>query len=609
MAVVAGGHSTNLFYSTGRGDGPLSRLLLEGALSPVFQPIVSMADGAIHAHEALIRGPLGMPLHSPDALLAAAAREGLLLDFEIACVVASLKRWAELKQPGRLFVNLSASALLQTVRTRSSESMFKAVRELGIEPRMLVIEITEHEHISDIHALAEVAQQVHAAGVMLALDDFGDGRSSLRLWSELQPDLVKIDKYFTQGLSSHAKKLQTVRALMQIAEVFGTTLVAEGIETADDLRVVRDLGIGLGQGYFLGRPAPAPRVQVEPEARVVLHDRRIAVMPTMRTASASGRLKEVLTLRAPTVSPHTDHDQIATLFNAHPALHAVAIVTDDRPLGLVDRRDFMERYAKRYFKELYGKKPCTTFANMSPRLIEREHDIEELVGILTSQDQRYLKEGFIVTDNGRYVGLGTGDQLVRAVTESRIEAARHANPLTFLPGNIPITEHIERLLGSGGEFVACYGDLNDFKPFNDHYGYWRGDEMIRLMARLTLDHCDTQRDFVGHVGGDDFIMLFQSDDWELRCERLVVDFNAQAISLYDDAGRAAGGIDAEDRHGVLRFFAFTSLSIGAVRVRRGQFRTAEEVASAAASAKHHAKQSKAALVVRPGDSIFAGLSD
>ena len=597
----------NLAYATGSGAGPLSRLLREGALSPVFQPIVSMVDGTIHAYEALIRGPLGMPLHSPDALLAAAAKEGLLLDFEIACVVVALKRWAALNQPGRLFVNLSASALLQTVRARSTESLFKAVRELGMQPRMLVIEITEHEHVSDIQALADVAQQIHAAGVTLALDDFGDGRSSLRLWSELQPDIVKIDKYFTHGLSSHAKKLQTLRALMQIAEVFGTTLVAEGIETADDLRVVRDLGVGLGQGYFLGRPAPVPCLHVDADAMAVLTDRRIAVMPTMRTASVSGRLKEVLTIRAPTVTPQTSHDELSALFDAQPELHAVAIVTDNRPVGLVDRREFMERYAKRYFKELYGNKPCVTFANMSPRMIEREHDNEELVGILTSQDQRYLKEGFIVTDNGRYVGLGTGDQLVRTVTESRIEAARHANPLTFLPGNIPITEHIERLLGSGGEFVACYGDLNNFKPFNDHYGYWRGDEMIRLMARLTLNHCDTQRDFVGHVGGDDFIMLFQSHDWEVRCERLVADFNAQAVGLYDEAGRAAGGIDAEDRHGVMRFFPFTSLSIGAVRIRQGQFRTAEEVASAAAGAKHHAKVAQVALVVRQADSVFGAL--
>lgn len=357
-------------------------------------------------------------------------------------------------------MNLSASALLQMIRDRTAEALLQSVRDLGLQPRMPVVEITEHEHVSDIQALSEAVQQVHAAGVMLALDDFGDGRSSLRLWSELQPDIVKIDKYFTADLSRHAKKLQTLRALMHIAEVFGSTLVAEGIETADDLRVVRDLGIGLGQGYFMGRPLPMPRVEIEPEAASVLRDQRVSVMPTMRTASVSGRLREIQTISAPSATSRTTHDELMRLFEASPGLHAVAIVDDAVPLGLIDRRQFMERYSRRYFKELYGSKPCVTFANLSPRLIEREHDFEDLVGILTSQDQRYQTEGFIVTDNGRYVGLGTGDQLVRTVTESRIEAARHANPLTFLPGNIPITEHIERLLASGGEFVACYGDLS-----------------------------------------------------------------------------------------------------------------------------------------------------
>ena len=597
-----------LDYETGDGSGPLSRLLKDGSLWPVFQPIVSMHDGTLYAHEALIRGPQGMPLHTPDALLAAARKEGLLLAFEIACVAAALQQWSALRQPGRLFVNLSASALLQMMRGRSGDALAQSIRKLGLQPRMLVIEITEHEHVTDIQALGEVVQQVHAAGVMLALDDFGDGRSSLRLWSELQPDIVKIDKYFTADLSRQAKKLQTLRALMQIAEVFGTSLVAEGIETADDLRVVRDLGISLGQGYFLGRPMAQPREHIETQAAQVLSNPRVAVMPAMRTASVSGRLAEVQTICAPTVTSQTPHDDLARLFEVHPALHAAAIVDDGVPVGLIDRRQFMERYAKRYFKELYGTKTCVTFANLSPRLIERDHDIEQLVGILTSQDQRYLTEGYIVTDNGRYVGLGTGDQLVRMVTESRIEAARHANPLTFLPGNIPITEHIERLLASGGEFVACYADLNNFKPFNDHYGYWRGDEMIRLMAKCSVAHCDAQRDFVGHVGGDDFILLFQSDDWEQRCERLIEAFDTHAESLYDDAGRAAGGIEAEDRHGVRRFFPFTSLSIGSVRVRGGQFRSAELVANAAAAAKHSAKLANVGLFVRQGESSFAVLT-
>jgi EAL domain-containing protein (putative c-di-GMP-specific phosphodiesterase class I) len=200
-----------------------------------------------------------MPLQSPDALLKAAKKEYLLLDFEIACISSALRQWSTLKEPGRLFLNLSASALLGMFQSRSMESLLESLKKFEIQPRMLVIEITEHEHVSDIGQLGTVVQQIHAMGAMLALDDFGDGRSSLRLWSELQPDIVKIDKYFTADLSRHAKKVQTLRALMQIAEVFGTVLVAEGIETDDDLRVVRDLGIGLGQGYFMGRPNPMPR--------------------------------------------------------------------------------------------------------------------------------------------------------------------------------------------------------------------------------------------------------------------------------------------------------------------------------------------------------------
>jgi diguanylate cyclase (GGDEF)-like protein len=185
--------------------------------------------------------------------------------------------------------------------------------------------------------------------------------------------------------------------------------------------------------------------------------------------------------------------------------------------------------------------------------------------------------------------MGTGERLVRAVTELRIEAARHANPLTFLPGNIPLTLHIGRLLQGGAPFVACYADLNHFKPFNDHYGYWRGDEMICLLARTLVAHADARCDFVGHVGGDDFVLLFQSEDWHERTEQAVADFNREAVHLFDDEARARGGIEAEDRHGVMRFFPLTTLSVGALRVRPGDFQRPEQVASAAAGAKHQAK--------------------
>jgi diguanylate cyclase (GGDEF)-like protein len=145
------------------------------------------------------------------------------------------------------------------------------------------------------------------------------------------------------------------------------------------------------------------------------------------------------------------------------------------------------------------------------------------------------------------------------------------------------------LLRRDASFVACYADLNHFKPFNDHYGYWRGDEMIRLMARIAQEHCDKRKDFLGHIGGDDFVILFQSSDWQARCTRMVEEFATAAAQLFEAHDRDRGGIYAEDRFGVQRFFPCTTVSIGVVCVEPGVYRRAEDVANAAAVAKGRAK--------------------
>jgi diguanylate cyclase (GGDEF)-like protein len=576
--------------------GPLKKVLQGGTLYPVFQPIVNLSDASIYAHEALIRGPSGTALHTPDALLRAAADEGLRYEFESACVAAALRHWGVLRSGGRLFVNISANALINVFDTRGREGLLRWILDLRVMPRTLVLEITEHERVDDMDRLAVVVQEIRSAGVSLALDDFGDGHSSLRLWSQLKPDIVKIDKYFTRNISGHGDKLKTLQALQQIATIFGSSLVAEGIETADDLRVLRDLGIEYGQGYFLGHPDRKPLKYLGVEPQRVLSERQVAVFPEMGRLSQGGHLRSLSLLRAPTVTPDTHNDTLAALFLDNAELHAVALLEGERPVGIINRAAFMNEYSKLYYREVWGRKPCVVHANTEPRLIEREHSVDDLVGILTSQDQRYLSDGFIATENGRYVGLGTGDQLVRSVTETRIEAARHANPLTFLPGNIPISQHIERLLKKRVLFVACYADMNNFKPFNDYYGYWRGDEMIRLLARIAMEQCDSQRDFLGHVGGDDFVLLFQSPDWKTRCERLVSEFAERALAMFDAQAQERGGIEAEDRHGVKRFFPCTTVSVGAVALDGSNYSRAEEVANLAASAKHAAKLAGAGLL-------------
>ncbi len=568
-----------------------------GALRAHYQPIVQLKDGRVVAHESLIRLPANSALRTPDDFFRSARTEDITVRAEQACLDEGIRSWAIHKSDTRLFLNLSAFAIIEMVDRLTVTGVMRALHAASIAPAALVIEITEHERVTDLPRLVAIAAELRAAGLRFALDDFGDGRSSLRLWAELRPEIVKIDKYFIHDVATEPVKVQTLRGLTRFAETFGTILVAEGIETESELRVVRDLGIELGQGWFLGKPQPVPAMNVLRPAGETIISAEIAVLPEITRAAGADFTVERLALEVQPLHPQMTVDEVAKRMAAEPSLRAVALVDDGRPVGLINRQSFIDSYAKPYFKELYGRKPCVTFAHTTPLILDKHTGLDGMTAVLTSSDQRYLTEGFIITEGGRYLGLGTGEQLVRLVTEVRIEAARHANPLTFLPGNIPISEHIDRLLAAGGEFVACYADLNDFKPYNDLYGYWRGDEMIRLVARTLVSHCDPRRDFVGHVGGDDFVVLFQSDDWLERCERVLASFNANALSLFDQDALARGGIEAEDRHGVTRFFKCTTLSIGAVPIRPGRFTRAEQVASAAAAAKHKAKASHSGLDV------------
>lgn len=583
----------------GIGSGRIAELMAARALQPNFQPIVQLHDGSLYGHEALIRTPPGCPWRTPDELFAAAREQQLSIELEIECVRQSLLAWARLGSPGPLFLNLSAAALVTALAQRDLELIMSLSRGSVLATGGVVIELTEHEHVADVDALAAAVGRLRRHRVRVALDDFGDGRSSLRLWSEIKPEIVKIDKYFTRDLSNHPEKLQTLRALRQISDTLGSALVAEGIESAVDLHLVRDLGIPLGQGWVFGRPQPRPCDEVPLDVLKVIHSRDVAVFPERRRQTQQRANAWTLLNEAPAVTAGTTNQELYGRFSQDESLQALAIVDDDgRPLGLVGRQRFVDRYAKPFFRELYGRHPCTQFANLSPRLVDIRASIDDLTSVLTSDDQRYLSEGFIIVEQGRYRGLGRGEDLVRAVTESRIEAARHANPLTLLPGNIPLTQHIQRLLTAGREFVACYSDLNHFKPFNDQYGYWRGDEMIQLAARCVVAHADARRDFVGHVGGDDFVVLFQSDDWDRRSQAIVDDFNREALALYDAEARAAGGVMAEDRYGMQRFHPLTTMSIGAVRVPAGNGTgRPEDVANAAARAKRQAKAGDAGLYV------------
>jgi diguanylate cyclase (GGDEF)-like protein len=574
----------------------LRAILAARELAYLFQPIVDLSRRATLGFEALMRGPAGSPLHTPDALLAVARAAGQLQELELTGCSIAVERFARLGLPGKLFVNASASVVERIARDLGG-ALLRTMVDVGFAPSRLIIELTEHERVEDIASLAEAVTALRGLGIHLALDDFGDGRSSLRLWAQIQPEIVKVDKFFIHACHRDCRKVEVLRSIQQLAKAFGTPLVAEGVEEAAELEILRDLGFAHAQGYFLGRPQADPPWAPAPAALQVLACTKVAVLPSTPAQAEPDDRVERLLVGAPTICPEVSNETLARLFARNGTLHAVAVVDRDVPVGLVNRRHFLDKYAQPFHPELYGRRSCTLFMNPNPLRIERSLPISGLATILTGEDQSYLQDGFIITDQGRYAGLATGESLVRAVTEQRVEAARHANPLTFLPGNIPLTEHIRRLLANATHFAAAYFDLNNFKPYNDLYGYWRGDQMIKLAASVILRHCEPRHDFVGHVGGDDFVVLFQSGDWQSRCEAIVDAFNREARQLFDEAELRRNGMEGEDRRGVRTFFPLTTIAVGVVPVEPGRCRSAEDIASAAAAAKKRAKEQGAGLYV------------
>src|SRR3569832_657202 len=209
---------------------------------------------------------------------------------------------------------------------------------------------------------------------------------------------------------------------------------------------------------------------------------------------------------------------------------------------------------------------------------------------MVEAERHHLSNGFIITDQGRYIGMGSGQDLMRVLTQMQINAARYANPLTLLPGNVPINEHIERLLQSGIAFSACYADLDHFKPFNDVYGYRSGDDVIQMTAHVLIRHCDFNRDFIGHIGGDDFIILNQCEDWAARCQAILDSFKLAVSSYYCEADLQRVVYISEDRSCNLIFHPFVSLSIGAVHAAPVMLESHHQIAAAVAEAKKEAKK-------------------
>ncbi|AYC32221.1 GGDEF domain-containing protein [Pseudomonas cavernae] len=560
----------------------LGLILAHGDLHSLFQPIVSLSERRILGYEALTRDPSNSPLHSPINLFGVARHAGRLSELELACRKSACRRFSEQQLDGKLFLNVSPESLLEP--SHQPGRTLQLLQNFGIAPSRVVIELTEQSPTEDFALLDTALHHYRAMGFSIALDDLGAGYSSLRLWSELRPDYVKIDRHFIDGIHQDAVKREFVDSILKMAKASRAQVIAEGIELPEELAVLAEMGVDLVQGYLLSRPLEQP----VREARSLLPKLQATSVPL----SEEGSDLSALLNEQPAVAQDQPIAEVLEAFRQQANLNSLAVLNEQQqPVGIVHRHSLSEALLKPFATDLLARKPISRLMNTDFLAIEQGQSLQKASRLLTSRARQRMEEDFIITQHGRYLGLGRVIDVLKLITELKIQQARHANPLTLLPGNVPIQLCLTRLLQQNRQAVICYVDIDSFKPFNDLYGYAKGDEVLLCLAQCLSERVDPARDFVGHIGGDDFLLVLGSQDWRARLNKLLEDFQGQCRHFYKAEHLEAGCIIAHNRQGQRQEYQLLSLSLGVVQLHPESCPQldASQLASLASEAKRHAK--------------------
>lgn len=233
----------------------LQEVLLADKLSTVFQPVFDLRKGAVLGYEALSRGPAGSVYQMPLRLFEMAERADLVFELDRKCRRRALRSAAKLPPSAKLFVNVYPSAMYDP--EFQGEALVRLVQAHGLSPDRVVLEITEKSAIENYEVFSEALGELTRHGFSIAVDDVGAGYSGLEKIAHLNPRYLKFDRELIREIDSSYIRREMTRALASFAESIGSAIIAEGIERPEERDTLIDLGVEFGQGFLLGRPAPA----------------------------------------------------------------------------------------------------------------------------------------------------------------------------------------------------------------------------------------------------------------------------------------------------------------------------------------------------------------
>ncbi len=559
------------------GNIELLKLLFKRQIDMFYQPIFSNKTGFVYGFEALLRIKDNNNKYSPKVVFDITKRISLDFYVDALCREEAIARYRQNKL--KLFININPNFIKSELYKKGTT--LKLVLENDIDPKNIVLEITESEKADDISMLEDAIGYYKSCGFSIAFDDFGTGYSSLELISKIQPDYIKFPIELVKGISRSKLKWQIVRGILDMAIKNGIKTIAEGIENKDDLETIISLSVDYSQGFLLGRPSMSQDI---PKEGIMLLKTSIN---NLKLNSVKDRYK---------IDTHDLED--AYIYNGNDTKELIDIIkhTKNNWIYLTQYNSLIEENCIRqilgvvqenlfYYKDIdyiLEKLDCH-YQNLDAIDI---HDNLLHIYYLTSENNKNI---FIVKNKNKVMGVLKKEKVLQKLFDAFYKMTLYTNPLTGLPGNVLIEKEIDDILEQKIEAYIVYIDISNFKPFNDAYGFLAGDMMIKKLAEILQIFSSDHDSFVGHIGGDDFVVIFKS----LKNPEEVINSLFELISealkeFYSEEDVKIGYFISKDREGNTRQFPIAKTSLAAVYALN--YATSQEISKKAAELKKESKQ-------------------
>ena len=685
-----------------------------------YQPRYDLRTTTVIGMEALVRWQ--HPEHGlipPAKFIPVAEDNGLIVRLGAYVLYEACRQNREWQEAGllklRVAVNISARQLADNDFV---PFVIQTLEQTGLAPRYLELELTESVLMGNQEDTICKLLRLKEHGVSISVDDFGTGYSSLSYLKHLPIDTIKIDRSFVRDIPTAPDNTAIVEAIIAMAGALDLNVVAEGVESLEQLSFLQQRSCPEAQGYFFSRPVSSHhfeyqlrsgnktletaggcrlefspdrssfrgtwhyhgvpewqldwtgiRVEAQSEAPAPLYltnygtvllleggaamdgscqgDRSVAgvmhgghftgtwrhnagqgfphpfqmVKPSLVTTpdmlpAAPRRDAAVqpellprtetigdISCKPPTIRPGDTILVALNRFQADRELTVLPVVELGKVVGIINRSSFLEEH-------VIGRHGFGLHINYAKKIrdlmlpveltVDRSATIEEAATLIQASRHVLTRiDNICVTNGDEYFGIVNVNRLVDAITSINLALAKGANPLTGLPGNESIQREIHQRLARKMPFDIAYIDIDNFKPFNDNYSFQKGDTVIKSLGDMAMGVLGEagSRSFLGHIGGDDFIVITEPHLSEKVANDIIVSFEANLAEFHGEEDFAIGSYRSTNRKGEQETFALLSLSIGIVNTRVTPVSSYAQLASLSTEVKKAAKKISGSSVV------------